>query len=131
MGEDRKALIVAVDDEPGVCRFVKGALESTGRYEVISESVARRGLAVILKRVPDLAILDVLMPEMDGLEILKTVKENAATAHIPVILLTGDDREESVNTAMESYAEMYLSKPVARATLVEKVDFILSSRRIS
>lgn len=115
--------ILAVDDDPHIARIVRAALERLG-YAV---ETASNGIEA-LERVaspPDLIILDVQMPYMDGFETLKRLKAQPETAAIPVIMLTAKAGDEDVLRGWESGADSYLTKPFYEAELVQFVRRIL------
>jgi DNA-binding response OmpR family regulator len=121
--------IVVIDDQETVCAFLEKALQTLdGGCEVSSAANGKEGLALIKKVMPDLVVLDVMMPDMDGVEVLKKIKHNDSLSHVPVIMLTGDLSDSSRIESLKSYAEAYLMKPVTRDELVKKVEFVLKSR---
>lgn len=120
--------ILLIDDERDFAFFIKQNLELTGLYKVIIATNGRDGLAVAARQKPDLIILDVLMPEMDGFEVLKALKSNPATTMISVIMLTAIDTEEAKQKALGLYNEDYIVKPVAISDLKAKIDTIFARR---
>lgn len=120
MGDKKK--IVVADDEP----FILSALNDTlsDEYEVHSASNGREAVKVAEKVLPDLIILDVMMPEMDGLDACKTLKREKSTANIPVILLTAKGQITDIEKGFKSGADAYVVKPFSPARLLEKVEEI-------
>jgi len=116
------AIVLVVDDEPDIQYLVKVNLELDG-HEVVLASNGNEALAAVRERVPDVMVLDVMMPELDGWQVLERVKAQTDTAvkHIPVIMLTalGGD-EYRVRGGIEG-AIRYLTKPVAPDDLVAEV----------
>ena len=117
-----KKKIVCADDEP----FILSALQDTlsDEYLVFSASNGRDAIKEVERVIPDLIILDVMMPEMDGLEACKQLKKNKATAGIPVILLTAKGQITDIEKGFKSGADAYVVKPFSPARLIEKVEEI-------
>ncbi|MFP4466797.1 MAG: response regulator transcription factor [Candidatus Goldiibacteriota bacterium] len=117
-----KKKIVVADDEP----FILSALQDTlsDEYSVYSASNGKQAIEQAGKVMPDLIILDVMMPEMDGLEACKSLKTNKNTASIPVILLTAKGQITDIEKGFKSGADAYVVKPFSPARLMEKVEEI-------
>lgn len=112
--------ILVIDDEPAIHRLVKIILEQEGFQVEGMEERAEARRSVKLGK-PDVIILDLMMPEVDGFEILKMLKEDDETRDIPVIILTvrilGEDREKALSMG----ADLYMTKPFEPSQLVEAV----------
>ncbi len=121
MAESKKRIVVA-DDEP----FILSALQDTlsDSYSVTTASNGAEAIKVAQKVLPDLIILDVMMPEMDGLEACKNLKRDKATSSIPVILLTAKGQITDIEKGFKSGADAYVVKPFSPARLIEKVEEI-------
>lgn len=117
--------IALVDDSSPFCLLVKQIFED--RYEVTSYSTANEFLS-ILSRITnyDLIVLDINMPGMDGLDALTKLKSNPDTQSIPVLLLTGDARKDTVLKGMKLGAKDYLTKPIDPLLLDQRVEALLS-----
>ncbi|HVF11101.1 MAG TPA: response regulator [Abditibacteriaceae bacterium] len=102
--------ILAVDDEKHIVRLVQVNLEKEG-FEVVTAGNGREALEKVAADQPDLIVLDVMMPEMDGFEALKKLKEDPETASIPVIMLTAKAQDKDVFEGWKSGADLYLTKP--------------------
>ena len=102
--------ILAVDDERHILRLVQINLEKAG-YEVVTGSNGREALEMVAQESPDLIVMDVMMPEMDGFEALQTLKNDPQTATIPVIMLTAKAQDADVFHGWQSGADLYLTKP--------------------
>lgn len=123
-------VIVTIDDDGRICETIRLMLESFSDFSVLSASSGADGVALVRKIMPDMVILDINMPGMDGLEVLKKVKEDPATSHIPVIMLTARRDEASMDTASHSYADAYLLKPCSVKELFSKISLIMSCRKM-
>jgi len=117
--------ILAVDDEKHIVRLVQITLEKEG-YELVTASTGREALEKVASEKPDLVVMDVMMPEMDGLEALAKMKSDPATASIPVIMLTAKAQDSDVFRGWQSGADLYLTKPFNPAELVTFVKRIFS-----
>ena len=124
----QKARILMVDDEQDLCFFVKANLEIVGNYEVITATSGREGVRAASWHKPDLILLDVMMPGMDGFEVLKKLKEDIKTASIPVIMLTAKADDESKMKAAGLYGDDYIVKPVEFKMLKARIDSALASK---
>ena len=107
---------VVCDDEPNTVRLLQVLLERRG-FDVFTAFDGHSGLKKIREVNPDLVILDVLMPGMNGLEVLNGLRQDPATAKVVVIVLSALSRNEDVVAAYEMGADMYLSKPFNPAEL--------------
>ena len=112
--------ILLVDDEADLLKLVMVRLAACG-YEVIPASDGLEALEKAQKENPDLILLDVMMPRMDGFEVLRNLKNNPGTMSIPVIMLTAKDEAESFSRAQEAGAEDYITKPFNRDALLDAV----------
>ncbi len=120
--------ILIIDDEPDFCFFVKENLELTGAYTVLTAHGGAEGLAVAFKERPDLILLDLLMPNIDGVTVYKELEAHEATAAIPVIILTATDAEAVRERIPELPAEAFLTKPVQFVELKARIETLLSGR---
>jgi two-component system alkaline phosphatase synthesis response regulator PhoP/two-component system response regulator VicR len=118
--------ILAVDDEKHIVRLVQITLEKEG-YELITASNGREALEKVASEKPDLVVMDVMMPEMDGLEALAKMKSDPATESIPVIMLTAKAQDSDVFRGWQSGADLYLTKPFNPAELVTFVKRIFAN----
>jgi len=115
-----KPCILVVDDDELVCLTVRKWLEHAG-YEVITASDGESGLKAARRYEPDLILLDITMPRLNGLEVLHRLGARERTKYIPVIMVTAVDTQEAHDEAMYEYADSYLVKPVMRNVLEEQV----------
>ena len=127
----RKAKILMIDDEKDLCFFVKANLEIVGNYEVLTATSGKEGVRSASWNKPDVILLDVMMPGMDGFEVLKKLKEDEKTESIPVIMLTARGDDESKMKAAGLYGDDYLIKPVEFKTLKARIDSVLAAKGLT
>ena len=108
-GSDDAPPILVVDDEPSIVALLRLTLEQQG-YPVDTAANGVEALQKIIARKPRLLILDVMMPEMDGFELLRHVRDEPDLADLPVIVLTAKSQDADVATGYEAGADMYLTK---------------------
>jgi CheY-like chemotaxis protein len=120
-----KSTIMVVDDEKDMVNFVKTMLEEKG-YGVQSANSGQEVFNLLGEQKPDLIILDVFMPQMDGLEVLVRLRENPATASIPVILLTTNQEYKDILEGYQKGTNYYIPKPFTKNQLLDGVNSILS-----
>jgi len=123
-----KRTILIIDDEKDFCMMVKKNLELSGKFKVTIETSAKKGLALVKKLMPDVIILDIMMPEMDGFKVLEKLKTSKDTISIPVIMLTAKADEESMLRAARLYNEEYIIKPIEAEDLEAKISDVLKRR---
>jgi CheY-like chemotaxis protein len=121
---DTKKTIMVVDDNPDIITIVKTILEGRG-YTVFSASSGPELLSMLPNHKPDLIILDIMMPEMDGLEVLTRLKGKPETATTPVILLTAKVQYEDVLGGYKLGADYYITKPFTSTQLVNGINLLL------
>ncbi|MCX6066296.1 MAG: response regulator [Chloroflexi bacterium] len=119
--------ILIVDDDPNSQRVLSYTLRKNG-YEVSIESNGKVGLAALLQTPFDLAILDIAMPVMDGLTLLRHIRSEESTRSIPVIILTASGDFQEQLTAEKDGANYFLLKPASSRTLLETVQHVLGSK---
>ena len=122
-----KTKVLMIDDEEDMCLSVKANLESFGGYEVLMAHNGEQGFQAARAQRPDVILLDILMPGMNGLEVLRQLKQDSATLSIPVLMLTAVDEEQSMREAAGLYDDAYLVKPIQIETLKSKIERVLSS----
>ena len=117
--------ILTCDDEKHIVRLIQVNLERQG-YEVITAYNGAECLAKVAEDRPDLIVLDVMMPEMTGFEVLEALKKNPDTENIPVIMLTARAQDADVLRGWQSGVECYLTKPFNPMELIAFVKRIFS-----
>src|SRR5947199_10451248 len=118
--------ILAVDDERHIVRLVEVNLALAG-YQVVTAIDGREALQKVEAEKPDLVVLDVMMPYMDGFEVLRNLKANPETADIPVIMLTAKAQDADVFRGWQSGVDCYLTKPFNPMELLTFVKRIFKS----
>lgn len=118
------ARILAVDDEPNIVRLIQVNLERMG-YTVETANNGIQALEKIRANRPDLVVSDVMMPEMDGFELLSTIRREVALQDLPVIMLTAKAQDRNVMEGYQRGADMYLTKPFNPMELISFVKRIL------
>jgi two-component system KDP operon response regulator KdpE len=113
--------ILVVDDEERMARFIRLNLEHDG-FQVVPAYRGLQALDEIRKEMPDLVLLDVMMPDMDGFEVLKIIRENGT---VPVIMLTAKGEEDDRVRGLELGADDYITKPFSPRELVSRVKAVL------
>jgi two-component system alkaline phosphatase synthesis response regulator PhoP len=116
--------ILAVDDEPQILRLVSLSLKAGG-FEVIEASDGLSAIEIAEAEQPDLILLDVMMPVLDGYEACRRLKENDATRDIPVVMLTAKTQLTEEKAGLDSGAQDYISKPFTPKDLVARVQAFL------
>ncbi len=116
--------ILAVDDEPHILKLVAFSL-SSGGFEVIEASDGLSAIEIAEAEQPDLILLDVMMPALDGYEACRRLKANPATAHIPVVMLSAKSQKAEQEVGRAAGAIDYICKPFTPKELVSQVREIL------
>ncbi len=127
MSADRGAKILVVDDVPQNVRLLEAVLTSHG-YSVSSASSGSEALEKVEVELPDLVLLDIQMPEMDGYEVCRRLRANPATQFLPVVMVTSSDAEVRV-TAMEAEADDFITKPFDQQELLARVRSLVRIKR--
>ena len=124
---DVRPLVLVADDDPDILALVRFRLEREG-YEVLSAPDGETALDLALARTPDLAVLDVMMPRLDGYELTRRLREHGPTTGIPIILLTARVQEPELERGFEAGADDYVTKPFSPQALGERVQAALGVR---
>ncbi len=118
--------ILIVDDEAEIQRFIQSSLRMQG-YVTLLANNGNEALALIASEQPDVVIMDVMMPIMDGFSALQLIRSNSDTAQLPVIMLTALDKEDSVSKGWREGADLYLAKPFEVADLARCLEAIFQN----
>jgi len=116
--------ILVVDDDPDVAQILKVAFEAEG-YRVCAAYGGDEALRKVQEVSPDLAILDIMMPGVDGYKVCQRLREDPETAHLPVLILTGRSRASDQLKAFDCGADDYVTKPASLGEIVDRVRALL------
>jgi len=116
--------VLIVDDNPDSIMVLRTILESKG-FAVLSAGNGREALAVMERQVPDAVLLDVMMPEISGIDVLKRMRGSAATARVPVILVTAKGQDEDLLDGYQHGADYYITKPCTAKQLLYGLSMVL------
>jgi len=122
-----KKKILVVEDDRDISELITYNLEREG-YEIACLYDGSQAIDFVHKRKPDLIILDLMLPEVDGIEICRTLKSDGNTKHIPIIMLTAKSEEADVVVGLQMGADDYIPKPFSPKVLVARIKAI--SRRL-
>ena len=117
-------MVLVVDDNEDSLRIVESILRSAG-FEVCVARDGKQGLEIAEASVPELIILDIMMPVMDGVEALHRLRDSPRTSRIPVILLTAKAQDEDVIAGYQTGADYYMTKPFTAKQLLYGVRLVL------
>lgn len=122
-----KVKVLLIDDEPDFLDFMELRLASND-YEVYKATNGYDGVRIARSVKPDIILLDVLMPQMDGLQTLEKLKKDTDTIAIPVIMLSAIGDINHKSRAAQLYDELYLTKPVNDDLLISKIEEVILRR---
>lgn len=122
----KSAKILVIDDEPEITDIVETFLETAG-YEVASENTSELGIEKAKTLQPDLVLLDIMMPTMDGYEICGELKRCEKTKRIPVVFLTGKDARSDEGRSFQVGGVLYIRKPFSCERLLDIVKVVLQT----
>jgi CheY-like chemotaxis protein len=125
-GVPAKQKILVIDDHVNFLKLVEAQLVGLDGYEVHVADNGQDGLTLAIKHQPDLIILDWVMPDMDGLEVLKQLKTDPVTKRLRIFMLTTEAKMGHVTNALTIGAEGYLTKPIEMPVLSTRIAHILS-----
>ena len=118
--DDRTPTILVVDDNEINRDILVTRLASQG-YDTLQAVDGEQALAMVSRTTPDLILLDIMMPKIDGLEVCRRLKSDPGLPYIPIILVTAKGESENVITGLDAGADEYLVKPIDQAALVARV----------
>ena len=117
--------VLLADDEEDILMLVSATLGGDERYELLLARDGEEALTRARDESPDLIFLDVMMPKMDGFEVCRTLKADAATKEIKIVMLTAMAQEADRTKADDAGADFYFSKPFSPTSLLDKVEELL------
>ena len=119
--------ILVIEDDPAISRLVDYSLRHQG-FEVIAATNGLEGIRKAHKEAPDLIILDVMLPGMDGFEICHKLRSEEDTAQLPILMFSAKAQEIDKNTGLKVGADDYLPKPATPAEIVKRVEKLLEKK---
>jgi DNA-binding response OmpR family regulator len=126
--KNAKTKILVVDDDPNIMRTIRDRLEKNG-YDVITASNGRDGLEMALDEKPDVVLLDIIMPIMDGHEMLEALRRQPFGEEPSVIMFTARSQAKDISRANASGIDDYVVKPFDLGELLERIETVVESRR--
>ncbi|SHO64601.1 hybrid sensor histidine kinase/response regulator transcription factor [Algoriphagus zhangzhouensis] len=126
-GSTENLMILLVDDNQSVREFLNQELEEN--YTILQAENGKEGIDIALDKIPDLIISDIMMPEVDGLQLCETLKNDERTSHIPIILLTAKIEEENKIKGLKVGADDYIYKPFTTNSLLIRIQNLIDLRR--
>lgn len=126
--DSEQPILLLVEDNRDMANLVKMQLED--RYRVYMASNGVEGLKKVHLHHPDIVVTDQMMPEMDGIELLTHIREDFQISHIPVIILTAKDGDESKTNAIVKGANAYITKPFSKDYLIARIEQLLAERKL-
>lgn len=121
----KQKIVILAEDDKTIARLIIFKLEKEG-FKIIHFLDGERVVDTVSKILPDIVILDIMMPIQDGISILKEIKINPKIKHIPVVILSAKGQEKDIIKGMEIGASDYISKPFSPSELIVRIKRILS-----
>lgn len=121
------AKILVVDDEPDILEFLRYNLEKEG-FSVVTAADGEEGLAIADKEQPDLIILDIMMPKMDGVEVCRVLRSKPSFAQTVIAFLTAREEDFSQIAALETGGDDYITKPIRPRVFISRIKALLRRR---
>lgn len=122
-----KPKIMVIDDEPDIVKLVKISLEMAN-FEVIEATSGKQALEKVREVVPDLFLLDIMMPEMNGYEVCEKLKQDPTTKNVPIVMLTAKGQKGDAEQGLRVGADDYIIKPFDPYELGEQIYEILNQK---
>lgn len=123
-----KKKILVVDDEPDIVLMVSNRLKASG-YDVVSAADGQAGLEMAKTSRPDLIILDLMLPKMDGYKVCSFIKKDSRYSKIPVIMFSAKAQQDDIKMGEEVGADAYIVKPFDSRVLLEKITGLLGENQ--
>ncbi|MBO4548946.1 MAG: response regulator [Abditibacteriota bacterium] len=120
--------ILIVDDDENILALIEKTLEKA-KYEVVKATDGKQALNLVVSERPDLLILDIMMPYLDGFEVLQTLRRYPATRNIPVIILTAKDNDDDVFVGWQAGVSCYMIKPFNPTETLSQIKRIFEAKR--
>ncbi len=126
-----KKKILVVDDSETSLYLIRAIFEDNSNLEINIEKDSRSAIKLTKKILPDLLIIDIMMPDIDGFQILNKIKTDETTNHIPVLMISAKQDSESIDKALEQKACGYIKKPIIVEELKSTVNSILDIENLN
>jgi DNA-binding response OmpR family regulator len=123
--EAQLPLVLVADDDPDLLAMIAHLLKRS-HYRVVTAEDGEQALDLAFERLPDLAVLDVRMPKLDGVEVLRKIRENSRTSGTPAILISAGVDQERIAACLAAGADEFVKKPFSPRELVAVVETVLS-----
>ena len=123
-----KETILIVDDEEDIIELIQYNLKNEG-YSILTAEAGEQAIKIAKQARPDLIVLDLMLPGMDGLEVTRYLRSNEQTRDLPIVILTAKGEESDIITGLELGANDYISKPFSPKVLTARIRAILRRRR--
>lgn len=120
--------VLIIDDEADICNFSKRILERTGKFEAVTTQDSQDGIFIAKDKKPDLILLDINMPTLDGGEVAQALSESPSTSGIPIVFITALMKKEELDEEGRVNKHFFLPKPIAPDELVSKVEQVLGMK---
>ncbi len=120
--------ILAVDDNDDILNLIEGLLIDEKQFNIIKATSGQKALEILEKTPVDIVILDLMMPEMDGMEVLNIIRNNPKTKDLKVIILTAKDSITDFSESLEKGVSLYLNKPFSYEKLKYSLDAVLEKK---
>ena len=124
---DIQPLLLVVEDNEDIRQYIADSMGDD--YRILQAADGKEGWTVATEQIPDIIVSDIMMPEMNGVEMTKRLKEDIRTSHIPIILRTAKDTNEDKEEGYDSGADSYLTKPFSARLLQSRIGNLLANRR--
>lgn len=121
----KKKKILLIDDEVTFTNLVKLNLEESGKYEVRVENKGAEVVTAVLQSKPDLILLDIIMPDIEGSEVAGQIRANEQTKNIPIIFLTATILKEEIPQDGRIGGNLFISKPVSSESLISQIEKVI------
>jgi CheY-like chemotaxis protein len=126
----RKRKVLLIDDEEDFCIFVKLNLEKTGKFEVLTTTSGANGIVLASEEQPDLILLDIIMPELDGGQVAEQLLESQKTKDIPVLFITAIASRQGAQSHEETIGgRHFIAKPAILEEIMEKINGVLEYKK--
>ena len=119
--------VLVIEDDPTSLRLIEYALKQRG-YQVMTTLNGLEGIITAQKEEPDLIILDIMLPGIDGFEVCRRLHSGSQTARIPILIISAKTQKEDINAGFKAGADDYLLKPASPTEIINRVESLLSKK---